>query len=522
MELRAYIQIIQKNIQLIVIFTLVSVTLTLLFTTQQTPVYESISTYVTRVSPGLALEDTIYIVDTLTGRQRIYVGFCDVMESGRVRENAIALFEPDTNLTDIGDYETSCTVLPESNVIMLKVTGTEPQVVRALNQVIGIAGVEFNNGTYGGFIEMDLLDHVWFNPMPISPNYVFNGVLGLALGIAVSVTIVFLLDYLRSPAERLAESSIYEVRLNVYNNRYATRRLSEEIERSKMQNRLLAVALIELHSDVQDGISGELLLRQAAMRLREKLRPTDILAHREGGTFTLIMPETTERTALRLVRTIHEHMAAKPVEVEGAIANFTAITGMIENNGGMYDNEHIMELAERALRTARRAGLNTIEFVRTKPSPFVVDGTEVEFHQFKVTDEYRSVMAEDTEVPGVHNDVSGSSPSVGDKTQPIFFDPDSNPFEDDTDQLVPPRRTNQSVLDKIAQRNRDTKTESSATFTATALAEAETVAETDEDVTQVGPFAVPSKKVVEDVAEELADTVPDDVDEDETDIETPE
>lgn len=519
MELRTYIQIIQKNIQLIVIFTLVSVTLTLLFTTQQTPVYESISKYVVRVTPGGTFDEAFYAMDVITGRPRIYVGFCDVMESGRIRENAITFLTDDIDTTNIGDYEASCTVLPESNVIVLTVTGTEPYLVQTLNQVIGIAGIEYNNGIYG-YVELVLLDHVWFNSTPISPNFVFNGVLGLALGIAVSMTIAFLLDYLRSPAEKLAESSIYELRLNVYNNRYASRRLSEEIERSKMQNRLLAVALIELHADVQDGVSGELLLRQAAMRIKEKLRPTDILAHREGGIFTLIMPETPERTALRLVRTIHEHVASKPIEVENAIANFTAISGMIENNGGMNDSEEIMELAERALRTARRAGLNTIEFVRTKPSPFVVDGTEVEFHQFNVTEEFRSVMGEDTEIPGIHNEPLSVSSSVGDKTQPIFIDPDSNPFEDDTDQLVPPRRTNQSVLDKIAQRKRAQNT-TSADSVSTIVAEVEPVTELDEGLAQVGPFAVPVKKATEDVVEGLADTVPDEIEVDDPDTETP-
>ena len=482
MELRVYIQIILKNLQLIVIFTLVSLTLTLLFTTQQTPVFESVSTYVTRVSPGQGFDDTIYAIDTITGRQRIYVTFCDVMESGRIREDAFTRLGLDYNDPRYEDYVADCTVLPESNVMVLTIEGTEPQLVQSLNQMVGIAGMEYNN-TLFGYVELNLLDNVWFNPDPISPNYLFNGVLGLALGVAVSVTIVFLLDYLRSPAERMAESSIYEVRLNVYNNRYASRRLGEEIQRSKMQNRLLAVALIDLHADendyLQDSGIGDLLLRAAAMRIRDKLRPTDILAYRSGTTFILIMPETPERTALRLVRTIHENVAARPIEIEGAIANFTAITGMVENNGGMYDGENILELAENALRTARRAGLNTIEFVRTKPSPFMIDGTEVEYHQFNPAGEFQSVPVEDTEIPGIMDSPRGSAPA-GEKTQPINFE------VDDTDQVVPPRRTNQSVLDKIAQRNREKPPASSSAPSA------------GEDETRIGPFSVPSKKSPDD------------------------
>ncbi|GAB5492488.1 MAG: hypothetical protein Phog2KO_27030 [Phototrophicaceae bacterium] len=432
MELREYISIIFKNIQLIVIFTLVSLTLTLLFTTQQKPVYESSSTYVARVTPGQGFDDTVYATETLI-RQRIYVTFCDVMESGRIREDAFNRLGLDPFDVAYEDYVIECTPQPESNVIIVSVEGFDPPIVQSLNQVVGIAGMEYNN-TLFGYIELNLLDNVFFNPVPISPSYLLNGVLGLALGVTISITIVFLLDYLRSPAERLAESSIYEVRLNVYNNRYATRRLQEEIQRSKMQNRLLAVALIDLVAEesayLEDEATADLLLRQAAMRLREKLRPTDILAHRDGGTFTLIMPETPERTALRLVRQLHENVSQKPVEIQGAIANFSAITGMVENNGGMYDVEPMMDLADRALNTARRAGINTIEFVRTKPSPFVMDDTEIEFFQFNVTDEFEAVSADETEIPALNTPpASPVTPVSADPTQPIELDPTwANPF----------------------------------------------------------------------------------------------
>lgn len=490
MELREYINIIFKNIQLIVIFTLVSLTLTLLFTTQQTPVFEASSTYVTRVSPGQGFDDTIYAIDTITGRQRIYVTFCDVMESGRIREDAFTRLGLNPLDPQYEDYVVDCTVLPESNVMVLSVEGYEPQIVQSLNQLVGIVGMEYNS-TLFGYVELNLLDNVFFNPVPISPNYLLNGVLGLALGVTISITIVFLLDYLRSPAERLRESSIYEVRLNVYNNRYATRRLQEEIQRSKMQNRLLAVALIDLVAEesdyLQDPTMADLLLRQAAMRLREKLRPTDILAHREGGTFTLIMPETPERTALRLVRQLHENVSNKPIEVQGAITNFSAITGMVENNGGMYDVEPMLDLADRALNTARRAGINTIEFVRTKPSPFVMDDTEIEFFQFNVTDEFEAAKVDDTEIP---DELGAEDLNVSaESTQPIELDPTwSNPFagNDSGSTIEKP-----SALDRALGESSQTATETEAVV---------------DDSAQFGPFAVP-KKATDDNSKAVNDRI---------------
>ena len=100
MELRTYIQIIQKNIQLIVIFTLVAVTLTLLFTTQQTPVYESVSTYVVRVSASGTIDETFYAIDTITMDVPLFI---------RVLEYAREDAQADMDLHDLAEKAIAAT-----------------------------------------------------------------------------------------------------------------------------------------------------------------------------------------------------------------------------------------------------------------------------------------------------------------------------------------------------------------------------------------------------------------------------
>ncbi|MDQ7036646.1 MAG: GGDEF domain-containing protein [Anaerolineae bacterium] len=271
------------------------------------------------------------------------------------------------------------------------------------------------------------LDEVKFNDTPVSPNHVFNGVLGVALGVIISITMVLLLDYLRTPQEKLENISIYDPRINVYNSRYLQRRLNEEIQRSRMQHRLLVVALVHLTPDENFLLLAEddqeLLLRKAAERIKDVLRETDILAYRGNSTFGVMMPETSEQDALLLFKKLHEVIREKPVETEhyGYIINFTATTGMVENNGGTLEQYEMMEVVLDALQKAMGSGVNSIEFVRTKPSPFIVDETELEYVSYDLTN--------------AANVPAQSDPNDPHKTQPlpplssITGNPEDNAFD---------------------------------------------------------------------------------------------
>lgn len=390
MELREYIRIILKHVRLVILFTLVSFTITMLVSYEQTPVFESVSTYVTRLETGGGFDAFVYGMDTLAGRTTIVNTYCDVMESGDVRLAAYEMLNLDPNEEFLKDFVVDCTVLPTSTVFTIKVEGTVPAVVQGLNQAVGIAGIERSNSLYPVFRVVPL-DVVTFNPDPISPNYLFNGVLGASLGVLVSITVVLLLEYLRSPQEKLDALSIYDTRLNVYNNRYMQRRLQEEINRARMQNRLMALAMVTLVPDEDYMLLAEsdqeLLLRAAAARLRDNLRETDIIAYRGDQTFLVLMPETSEQSALQVIRKLHDDLRGKPVASDRYLSNFTAVTGLIENNGGIIDAKESQNLALEALRTALQTGSNTIEFIRTKPSPFTLDETEMERFSFNLEQE---------------------------------------------------------------------------------------------------------------------------------------
>jgi hypothetical protein len=98
-----------------------------------------------------------------------------------------------------------------------------------------------------------------------------------------------------------------------------------------------------------------------------------------------MLPETSEQDALMIFRRLHEVVHAQPVETERYVINFTATTGLVENNGGTLNPKETMGIVAEALQTALSSGSNGIEFVRTKPSPFIVDETELEHSYYDLT-----------------------------------------------------------------------------------------------------------------------------------------
>ena len=146
---------------------------------------------------------------------------------------------------DFEKYDTSCTVLPTSNVLLLITRGTSPRLVQRLNETVGILGIQRVQELYNAF-PLQQLDPVILEEDPVSPNHIQNAVLGAAMGVVVSLTLALLLDYLRTPANRVATSSIRDSRTNVYNMRYFQQRLSSEVERARTRNRPISIGQLRL------------------------------------------------------------------------------------------------------------------------------------------------------------------------------------------------------------------------------------------------------------------------------------
>jgi capsular polysaccharide biosynthesis protein len=364
MELREYVKLFTKNLWVIITVTLAATTLTLIFSYQQVPVYESSSTYVARLRPTTEGFDQVYSLDTLMGRARIQTTYCDLIESHAVWNRSLQLLNLDATTPWMLAYLVECTVLPESSVLKIVVRGPVPTLVERFNQAIGLAGMERVNALFPPF-PIEPLDEVTLNPVPVSPNHLFNIALGGVLGFAVSLALIMGIDYMRSPQQSLEALSIRDNRFNLYNLRYFQMRLTEEINRSRVRRRPVSMAAIRILPNEDFALMPESvresLLRLSVMQIEDNLNPGDILTHWKGLIFYALMPETPGDEAFNLMTRVNVALRGEVIEVGSYQAYFTANAGIVENNAGVLDTHETVETAVNMLEKADQQGENQIE-----------------------------------------------------------------------------------------------------------------------------------------------------------------
>jgi diguanylate cyclase (GGDEF)-like protein len=378
MELRNYIRILRKWWWLIIPLTLVALTIAMIIGYRQPTIYQTSSTYVTRLDSGTSsASEIIYGLDTLTSRTSLFQTYCEVLTSQNVLKDAYNLINVDRTTIDLAPYSANCTVLPDTNVLLLIVMGPSPALTDRINQAIGLVGMAHANTLYR-FFGLQGLDTATTKAVTTASNRTQTGLLGGILGLTVSIALAFLLEYLRSPAERLDVLALRDPILGVYNKRYFSHRLAEEISRARIRNRPVCVALLRLTPTEDFSLLPEeaqnTMVRSAAQYINDSIRETDLLATLGNNIIAIMLPETPPSEARAVISGLHAQLRLKLFADGDYTTTFTANTGLVEASGGLLDVKTMLEKASEALRGAEESRTqNTIQMVRTSPMPFDFD-----------------------------------------------------------------------------------------------------------------------------------------------------
>ena len=168
----------------------------------------------------------------------------------------------------------------------------------------------------------------------------------------------------RKEAEVLIwQQANFDLLTGLPNRRMLRDRLERAIRRAREQGSQLAVLFIDLDhfKEVNDTLGhgkGDLLLQQAAQRIRDSLRPADVVARMGGDEFTVLLsPVSGHEEIESIVQLLIERMAS-PFRLDDERAFVSASVGI-----SLFpdDGEHIEALfkhADQALYVAKDAGRN--------------------------------------------------------------------------------------------------------------------------------------------------------------------
>ncbi len=182
---------------------------------------------------------------------------------------------------------------------------------------------------------------------------------------------------------------------NLYNRRFMTMRLEEELSRAARYGLTIAVLMIDLDdfkliNDTYGHAAGDLVLQTVAEVLRNAVRDYDMVSRnvddtggggnyaiRYGGEeFSLILLHTESEGVLRVAERIRSRIAAGQLEFMGKIIKVTASIGVcVEKmsreklaDGNYLDK--VIKNADKMLYRAKANGKNRVElFENTSPAP---------------------------------------------------------------------------------------------------------------------------------------------------------
>jgi diguanylate cyclase (GGDEF)-like protein len=224
-----------------------------------------------------------------------------------------------------------------------------------------------------------------------------NLMLGVALGSALGLALVFVAEYLRSPDNKQNHFDIMDPDSDLNNRAFFDMRLRQEMSRSRHNNSSLSVSLIRIKSHHIGGSSSSEMIRDLMPRiatlLSQDLRDEDILARFDETTFALMLPEVTGKEAQYTVEEMQIKLKSTPLQ-----ANRSGLPLKLHSAAGVgaladYDHdEHaflmrvVQALAEAERSPYRKVVLmdvdrSTMSLVstRVRPTDRIVDAEEVEF-----------------------------------------------------------------------------------------------------------------------------------------------
>ncbi len=187
------------------------------------------------------------------------------------------------------------------------------------------------------------------------------GLLSLASGMAANI-----IDKAKM-LETAMLSSITDDLTGLYNHRYFTQCLANEVGRAERYRLNFVLVMIDiddfkLYNDTHGHPKGNVVLRQVAGILRDHCRAIDVIARFGGEEFSIIMPETTSEKVFPVIDRLRKEVSLFPFEGRerqpGGCVTISMGVATYPANGD--ELRLLIERADAALYEAKRHKKNCV------------------------------------------------------------------------------------------------------------------------------------------------------------------
>jgi diguanylate cyclase (GGDEF)-like protein len=163
---------------------------------------------------------------------------------------------------------------------------------------------------------------------------------------------------------KLRKSMIRDGLTGLPNHSTTKQRLSQEIEHARQGDLALSLAMVDLDhfkkvNDTYGHATGDQVLRSLACMLKQRLRSNDVIGRIGGEEFAILLPNTNEETATRIMAELGEGFARVHHQTRGKKISVTFSCGVATYPD--YDSAaELSKAANEALYAAKAAGRNQV------------------------------------------------------------------------------------------------------------------------------------------------------------------
>lgn len=149
------------------------------------------------------------------------------------------------------------------------------------------------------------------------------------------------------------------------NRRHFIHEAETALRQAQIQGRPLSLAVIDLDhfkqiNDLYGHAAGDRALRLIAEVFQAQIRPSDLLARFGGDEFVLLLPDTDQVQAVKVLERIRQHLRAHPLSAEETSLLLTLSVGVVGVSNPSESLDHLLARADSGLYKAKRAGRDCV------------------------------------------------------------------------------------------------------------------------------------------------------------------
>ncbi len=168
--------------------------------------------------------------------------------------------------------------------------------------------------------------------------------------------------YIKNLNSKIIEDQVTEI----YNRRFLEEQLPLDLERAKADSDSLAVIIVDVDrfkqiNDTQGHPAGDSILKQLSSIFKDSIRASsDWIARYGGDEFIILLYHVTEEQVIKITEDFRRKIEEAEFYYEDKELHFTCSFGVCLVNGGDYDYNRIIGIADESLYEAKRNGKNKV------------------------------------------------------------------------------------------------------------------------------------------------------------------